>query len=152
MYLIRRVTGDSRGYVPDSCFQRKACKSCFRKESLTLLQRSCWRNYPEGWNRNKKTSAKSSGGAASLVALRELEHIHKHGIARQISGLARHASSTLGCCLHMLVTTPPAGAQPHCEPQSPAAPEAAGTALGGAGCAVERDSGPPDARREHLES
>lgn len=46
-------------------------------------------------------------GAVSLIALPELEHAHKHGIARQVLGLARHARSTLGCCLHMLLTTPP---------------------------------------------
>lgn len=55
----------------------------------------------------------------------------------------------------MLVTTPPAGARPHCEPQSPAAPEAAGTALGGAGGvrggAGRRAPGPPQAAPGGLE-
>lgn len=102
----------------------------YGQESLTRLQRCCWRNYPEGWNRNKKTSAKSGPGAVSLIALRELEHIHKHGIARQVSGLARHARSTLGCCLHMLVTTPPAGAQPHGRTTKPSSPWGCGDRAG----------------------
>ena len=100
------------------------------QQSLTLLQRCCWRNYPEGWNRNKKTSAKSGRGAVSLVALWDLEHTHKHGIARQVSGLTRHARSTLGCCLHMLVTTPPAGAQLHGRTTKPGSPRGCGDRAG----------------------
>lgn len=50
----------------------------------------------------------------------------------------------------MLVTTPPAGAQPHGKPQSPAAREAAGTERGGAGRAT--GPGPGDPCKEHLES
>lgn len=62
---------------------------------------------------------------------------------------ARPAHSlTLGCCLHMLVTTPPAGAQPHGRTTKPGSPASCGDR---AGSGARQAAAPGTPREEHLE-